>query len=108
RALVQAKFADLFASRASNVMIFFADLFGLRAIYNSPGTVDEANWRLRLTSDWLGEYERRREAGDALDLPSALATAIRARGTSAAAAHRELLASLDDLARVEPLPLSTR
>jgi 4-alpha-glucanotransferase len=107
-ALAQAKFADLFASRASNVMIFFADLFGLRAVYNSPGTVDEANWRLRLASDWLGEYERRREAGDALDLPSALATAIRARGPSVAAAHRALLSQLDDLARVEPLPLSNR
>ena len=107
-ALVQAKFADLFASRASNVMIFFADLFGLRAVYNNPGTVDEANWRLRLTSDWLSQYERRRETGDALDLPSALATAIRARGASVATAHHALLEKLDDLARVEPLPLSIR
>ena len=84
-----AKFADLFASRASNVMIFFAYLFGLRAVYNNPGTVDESNWRLRLSADWLSQYERRREAGDALDLPSALSTAIRARGPAVASAHRD-------------------
>ncbi len=41
RALAQAKLADLFASRASNVMVFFADLLGMKEIYNTPGTVGD-------------------------------------------------------------------
>ena len=45
--LVQAKFADLFASRARNVMIFFSDLLGLlghlqRARHRQRGELDPA------------------------------------------------------------------
>ncbi len=69
RKLVHAKVADLFVSEAENVMIFFADLFGLEEIYNRPGVVDERNWTLRVT-DWV----------PALDLDAVLWLALETRG----------------------------
>jgi 4-alpha-glucanotransferase len=71
RAFVHAKMADLFASPARNVVIFFADHFGVRERFNTPGTVGPHNWRLRAPSS------RASEAG--LDLRVVLAGAIRMR-----------------------------
>lgn len=71
-AWAHAELADLFASDAENVMIFFADLYGLTASYNQPGVVSVENWRLRVPPDW----ERR---GPALDIERALAIAVAAR-----------------------------
>ena len=96
--LVQAKFADLFASRAENVMVFFADLLGLKQIYNRPGTIDEQNWFLRVPAGYAADYRARLQEDAALNLPLALALAVRARGAGFAAAHAELLARLDTLA----------
>jgi 4-alpha-glucanotransferase len=79
RHLCQAMFADLFAGPARRVSIFFADLFGLREIYNRPGIVDPANWTLRLPSDFAARYGERVARGEACDLPLALALALRAR-----------------------------
>ncbi|MBP7865193.1 MAG: 4-alpha-glucanotransferase [Acidobacteria bacterium] len=79
-ALVRAKFADLLACPARNVMVFFTDLFGMREIYNAPGTVNESNWMLRVPEDYAAEYERRRQEGFALDIPRTAALALRARG----------------------------
>jgi hypothetical protein len=42
--LAHAKVADIFASRAENVMIFFSDVFGEKRVFNAPGTVSEENW----------------------------------------------------------------
>jgi 4-alpha-glucanotransferase len=78
--LVHAQFADAFASPARNVMIFFPDLFGLRDSYNVPGTVGPKNWSLRVPPAYAGDYGERCRAGQALDLPRALALALRARG----------------------------
>ncbi|MEK7704449.1 MAG: 4-alpha-glucanotransferase, partial [Myxococcota bacterium] len=77
-AFVHAKFADLLLSRAENVMVFFADLFGLREIYNAPGTVSPDNWSLRLTSDFAARYGELAPRLGALNLPYALAMALRA------------------------------
>ena len=44
--------AELFVSRAENVSIFFADLFGYTDRFNVPGLVDDANWSLRLPADF--------------------------------------------------------
>lgn len=96
--LVQAKLADLFKSRAENVMVFFADLLGLKQIYNRPGTVDEQNWFLRVPAGYAADYRARLQEDAALNLPLALALAIRARGAAFAAAHAGLLARLDALA----------
>lgn len=79
-AVAQAQLADLFVCPAENVLIFFADLFGLRQVYNVPGVVNDENWSLRLQAGYREAYERGRRAGRALDLPGALAMALRARG----------------------------
>ncbi|WP_342378250.1 4-alpha-glucanotransferase [Myxococcus stipitatus] len=96
--LAQAKLADLFASRARNVMVFFTDLLGMTGTYNEPGTVDERNWSLRASEDWRGEYRERLRTDAAMNLPAVLALALRAGGAASVAKHRELLAGLDRLA----------
>jgi 4-alpha-glucanotransferase len=93
--LVQARFADLFVGPARNVQVFFTDLLGLREAYNRPGTVDPENWSLRVAPCFRQDYEGRRRAGLALDLPRALARALRARGESFSAAHAGLVEDLE-------------
>jgi 4-alpha-glucanotransferase len=94
-ALAQAHFAALFVGPARNVMVFFSDLFGDRARYNTPGRVSDANWSVRLPADFAEVYARRVPAGRALDLPRALARAMRSRGASFVSAHRQLLEALE-------------
>ena len=96
--LVTAKFADLFASQAQNVMVFFADWFGFQEVYNAPGTVSDDNWTLRLSTDWLAEYRARLRQGAALNLPAALALALRTPG-AAATPQPELAAQLESLGK---------
>ncbi|MBX3192593.1 MAG: 4-alpha-glucanotransferase [Labilithrix sp.] len=95
RKLRRAMFADLFVGPAAHVLVFFADLFGEREIYNRPGVVDDANWRLRLPAGFRALYEERRARGEALDLPAALAMAMRARGEAFARAHAALIDALE-------------
>jgi 4-alpha-glucanotransferase len=92
RLLAQAYFADIFASQAENVMIFFSDLFGLTELYNQPGTISDANWSLRLPTDYRREYLERVAQDRALNLPLALALALQAR--SAVKAEDDLLCGL--------------
>ncbi|MGE0401678.1 MAG: 4-alpha-glucanotransferase [Kofleriaceae bacterium] len=75
-----AMLAELFVSRAENVSIFFADLFGLEERFNVPGLVDEANWSLRLPADFDVMYAERRARGAALDLELAVELALTASG----------------------------
>ena len=96
--LVQAKFAELFVSRARNVMVFFADLLGLQDTYNAPGTVSEENWSLRVPQDYRGEYAEKLREDGALNLPLALALALRAGGEPARTQHRQLITALELLA----------
>ena len=91
--LAQAKLADLFACRAENVMVFFTDLLGMKEIYNAPGTVSEDNWTLRVPPDYEREYRERLLQGRALNLPGALALALRAQGKNGA--NRDLIAQLE-------------
>jgi 4-alpha-glucanotransferase len=93
--LAQAQFADLLAGPARHVMVFFTDAFGLRAVYNQGGVVAGDNWTLRLTPDYREAYTARLRRGAALDLPRALATALRARPGRAPG---DILARLDALA----------
>ena len=93
-------FAELFASPARSVSIFFADLFGYRETYNAPGTVSAENWRLRVAPDWASEYARDVASDDnprALSLPRALAMAMRA-DPQKARVHEGLLLRLDAFA----------
>jgi 4-alpha-glucanotransferase len=96
-ALARAQLADLFVGPARNVMVFFTDLLGLRDVYNRPGTVSPGNWSLRVPPDFAEAYRTAAAKGAALDVPAALATAMRARGAAFAAGHRELLQQLDGI-----------
>ena len=97
---LNAMFAELFASPAKNVSLFFSDLLGYRDIYNAPGTVSDENWRLRVAPDHQRQYAADiADAGDprALALPRALAMALRA-DRARRDAHAPLLARLDAFA----------
>lgn len=96
--LVQARFADLFASRAEHVQVFFSDLLGMKETYNRPGVIDEENWSLRVPQDYATLYRERLRTDAALNLPRALAMALRSRGPEVTASHAELIAQLDQLA----------
>lgn len=96
--LASAMFADLFASPAGNVMVFFADLLGMLETYNEPGTVNDTNWMLRVPNDFEHVYLDKLARGRALNVPESLAQAIRARGKAFAAQHAGLIARLDALA----------
>jgi hypothetical protein len=67
------------------VLVFFADAFGVRDVYNRPGTTGDQNWTLRLTPDYRERYRALRQANQALNLPRALAMAMRARCPDAGA-----------------------
>lgn len=77
--LATAMFADLFCGPACNVLIFWADLFGLSEPYNRPGVVDVSNWSLRVPFNFREAYQRARERREAPNLELALAWALHAR-----------------------------
>jgi 4-alpha-glucanotransferase len=91
----QAQLADLFASPARHVLVFFSDLFGIRETFNRPGEVSADNWSLRLPGDYRERYLERVARGRALNLPHALALALRARGGAEGEANADLLRRLD-------------
>ena len=93
--LAQGHAAELFASPARQVLVLLTDLVGIDESYNAPGTISAANWSLRVPASWRLDYASRLERGHALNLPGALAMALRARGGDTAPAHAELLARLD-------------
>ena len=94
-ALAQAKFADLFIGPARNIMVFFTDLLGIKQSYNIPGTLSRENWSLRIRKDYHSRYLA--ESGDnkVLNIPGALAMALRARGSSFRHEHRSLISELE-------------
>jgi 4-alpha-glucanotransferase len=98
--LAQAELASLLACRARYVMIFFTDLFGLRETYNRPGLVSEENWSLRLPRDYARAYEAGRVDNGVLNLPLALAMALRARRLERTASFEPLLRDLGPAAAV--------
>lgn len=91
--LAQGMLAELFACAAENVSIFFGDLFGYQEPFNVPGTVSDANWRLRLPPGFEALYASRVAARGALNLPAALALALAARGEAALAGELRALAT---------------
>jgi 4-alpha-glucanotransferase len=96
--LVHAVFASMFASAAENVSVFFTDLFGFHQPYNTPGTVSDDNWSLRLGADFDRDYGARLARDQALNLPRALALAFAGRGPDFRQAHTGLVAALENAA----------
>lgn len=94
-ALAEAMLADALACPARNVQIFFADLFGLDEVFNTPGTISPQNWRLRVPPDYARVYPLDRRARRALNLPGALALALRSRGRALVRAQRDLIEALE-------------
>jgi 4-alpha-glucanotransferase len=82
RFLASAMLAELFVSRAENVSIFFADLFGMTGRFNVPGLVDDANWTLRLPHDFEALHASQLAREQALDIPLAIELALAAQPTS--------------------------
>ncbi|MDB5219551.1 MAG: hypothetical protein JWO86_7478 [Myxococcaceae bacterium] len=100
RRLALGMFAELFVGPAANVLVFFADLYGETATYNTPGLISDDNWSMRVPGDYERVYEERRVRGEAMDLPGALALAMRARGEAFVKTHAALIAALEERAAV--------
>lgn len=94
-ALAQAKFADLFVGPAQNVVVFFTDLLGMKERYNAPGTVSPKNWSLRISPAYRHQYDRGLRQNRVLNIPAALAMAMRAKGQPFQETYRELIRQLE-------------
>ena len=82
KALIKAKFADLFRS-TKNIQVSFMDFFGINKAYNTPGTNGEHNWTLRISPNYEDEYYKAlQEDNYALNMPEVLATAVEAKAQS--------------------------
>lgn len=84
--MAQAMFTDLFVSAAGRIGVFFADLFGIRDVYNEPGVTRADNWTLRVGNDFAEKHATRVTRGESLDVVGAMATALEVRGEPALAA----------------------
>ena len=91
------KLAEIFASNAENIQVFFTDFFGIKQTYNTPGTAGDKNWSLRLPDNFEELYFKNCENGKALNLPLILKMAIEARGSNFAKKHSNLLKDLEKL-----------
>lgn len=87
--LIHALFAAMLNSRARNVVVFFPDLFGLEERYNEPGVVADANWCLRLPSNFEELYEQRRQQNAALDISRCLRMATDSQHAAIETIHPE-------------------
>jgi 4-alpha-glucanotransferase len=103
-ALIEAMFADLFVGPSKNVAVFFADLLGLKQVYNDPGIVNDANWMLSVPNGFESSYKKNIESHSCLYLPRALAMALRGKlGTSQCALNlADRLASKASLSSQHP------
>jgi len=95
-----AKFAELFASPAENIQIFFADFFGSRERYNMPGTSGSENWSLRIPNNYGCYYQEQLAKGEAMNIFNVLITAIEAKGHAFAEKHNEIIVSLKKCAEL--------
>ena len=94
-----ASFAELFTSPAKKVQIFFTDFFGIGKTYNVPGSKKDC-WTLRLQSDYENLYYNNLKKGIGINLPEAIATAIRQKGENFSSYYTDLLRKLDYFAHI--------
>lgn len=95
--LAQVKLVELFACEAENIQIFFPDYFGIKDVYNRPGTSGDKNWSLRLPNNFEKVFCGNLESGKALDLATILQFAIKARGEKFANKHKGLIEKLKEI-----------
>lgn len=98
--LRREKFAELFSSGAKNIQVFWTDLVGTKERYNTPGTVGDDNWALRLTPNFNDEYHNRLQEYDALNIPDAVLEANRRRDPNFYNNHGDLARSLEHWSNV--------
>jgi len=91
---VTAKFAELFASPAENIQIFFADFFGSRERYNMPGTSGSENWSLRIPNGYECYFQEQLSKCEAVNLLEVLIMAIEAKGHKFAEKHNDVIENL--------------
>lgn len=92
-----AKFAELFASPAQKVQIFFKDLFGHEERYNLPGTTAGNNWNFLLGENFREEFfNKSLPENKGLNMPEAIKKGLIARGSK----DKELIDRLDKWAQV--------
>ena len=80
RELVKAKFAELLT--AKKFQISFADLLGITdMVYNQAGTINDTNWKERISSDYLDKYYENLSSDNptAINIPEVLKIALQAK-----------------------------
>lgn len=92
--LTQTKLLEIFASEAENIQVFFPDYFGLKEVYNVPGTSGDENWSLRLPNNFEEIFCNNLKENKALNLPLILELAIKSRGEEFSNNHYELIENL--------------
>lgn len=92
--LAQVKTIELFACEAENIQIFFPDYFGIKDVYNRPGTSGDENWSLRLPNNFKEVFCENLKANKAVNLPLILQFAIKARGAEFTRKHSDLIEKL--------------
>lgn len=95
--LTQTKLTEIFASKAENIQLFFTDYFGVKDVYNCPGTSGDKNWSLRLANNFEDLFCKNIKKGTALNLASTLATAIMAQGKDFAENNAKLIKKLESI-----------
>lgn len=95
--LAQIKLVELFASKAENIQIFFTDYFGIKEVYNKPGTSGDENWSLRLANNFEELLCKNIELNIALNLPIILELAIKARGKEFFEQNIDLVRRLENI-----------
>lgn len=92
--LAQTKILEIFASQAENIQIFFTDFFGIKDIYNVPGTSGDENWSLRLPNNFKELFCENIKNNTAINLPLILQLAIESRGADFAKKQKVLIEEL--------------
>ncbi len=95
--LAQTKLAELFACEAENIQIFFTDYFGIKEIYNVPGTSSDKNWSLRLPNNFEEVFAENLRNNKALNLPLVLQIAVETRGEEFKNKHKDLIERLKEI-----------
>ena len=95
--LRQIKLVELFANESENIQIFFTDYFGIKNVYNRPGTSGQKNWSLRLPNNFKEVYDENLKNEKALNLPWTLEMAIKSRGEAFEKKHKKLIKKLQEL-----------
>ncbi len=92
---IKAKCAEIFASPAENIQIFFSDFFGIKDIYNKPGTSGSKNWALRIPNNFEDFYFEQLSNEKGINLPAILKLAIESKGKKFIKDNKKLVKKLD-------------